>query len=123
MFCCADNLGVDWSFQTLFGRTIERPCPVAESSRVLITLPTNGFYSIRPEPPLVAEGIARYDTKKGTADNPASMALSLTPSVLVDAPLDVSVQWAKEFQFRTCHTCLRRALLRMIIQGWFPMRP
>jgi len=59
------TLGVDWSFQSLFGRTIERPCPVAQSSRVLVTLPSEGMYSIRPEPPSVAAGLASYDVNNG----------------------------------------------------------
>jgi phosphatidylinositol glycan class T len=60
------TLDVDWSFQSLFGRTIERSCPVAESSRVFVTLPTDGLYSILPEPPSVAAGLANYDVNNGT---------------------------------------------------------
>jgi len=71
----------NWSFQTLFGRTIERSCPVAQSSGVIVTLPTDAVYSIRPEPPSVAAGLASYDVNNET-------------------PLDVTLQWAEDFQFR-----------------------
>ena len=71
----------DWSFQTLFGRTIERSCPVAQSSSVIVALPTNGLYSIRPEPPSIAAGLATYDINNSTPYN--SVTVFSTDIVLV----------------------------------------
>ncbi|KAF8223922.1 Gpi16 subunit, GPI transamidase component [Tricholoma matsutake] len=72
----------DWSFQSLFDRTIERRCPVAQLSRVFVTLPTESVYSIRPEPPSIVAGQAIYDVNNR------------------DTPLDVTLKWAEEFRYR-----------------------
>ncbi|KAF8073389.1 GPI transamidase component PIG-T [Lyophyllum atratum] len=51
----------DWSFRSLFDRTVDRTCPVARSSRVEVTLPSYGSYSISPEPSVVEDGHASFD--------------------------------------------------------------
>ncbi|KAF8875658.1 GPI transamidase component PIG-T [Infundibulicybe gibba] len=40
----------DWSFQSLFDRTIDRNCPVARSSRAIVSSPAGTQYSITPSP-------------------------------------------------------------------------
>ncbi|KAG6811243.1 hypothetical protein H0H92_008413 [Tricholoma furcatifolium] len=71
----------DWSFRTLFDRTIERSCPVARSSLVHVTLPTSGAYRIEPEPTSIAAGVGSYNL------------------VNLSKPLDVIVRWAKDFEY------------------------
>ena len=51
----------DWSFRSLFERTIKKTCPVAHSSRIDVLLPTSGLYQIHPEPPVVEAGHAIFD--------------------------------------------------------------
>ncbi|KAK0473320.1 GPI transamidase component PIG-T [Armillaria luteobubalina] len=51
----------NWSFSTLFDRTIERTCPVAQSSIVDVALPRGALYSITPEPPRIDKTLAFYD--------------------------------------------------------------
>jgi hypothetical protein len=58
----------DWSFESLFDRTIDRSCPVAESSEVLVSLPQNAIYAIKPEPWLVDGNTAKYDVKASMWD-------------------------------------------------------
>ncbi|KAG6917167.1 hypothetical protein DXG01_003603 [Tephrocybe rancida] len=71
----------DWSFRTLFDRTISKTCPVAHTSRVEVTLPSDGAYSIAPEPSAVGAGLASYHIVNTTK------------------PLDISVQWADTFVY------------------------
>jgi GPI-anchor transamidase subunit T len=54
----------DWSFRSLYDRTVEKTCPVAKVSRVTVSLPNNGVYGITPEPPVVEGSKAVYDLKK-----------------------------------------------------------
>lgn len=70
----------DWSFSTLFDRTVERSCPAARSSVVEVSLPRNSPYSISPEPAAAEEAQARYNVQ--------AMA----------KPVDVSMKWLHEFQ-------------------------
>ncbi|KAJ6579120.1 Gpi16 subunit GPI transamidase component [Mycena vulgaris] len=70
----------DWSFASIFDRTIERRCPSATSNRVVVALPINDAYSIHPEPASIAEGHAIFNVAEQ------------------DVPLDVSMQWAESFQ-------------------------
>ncbi|KIK70817.1 hypothetical protein GYMLUDRAFT_32877 [Collybiopsis luxurians FD-317 M1] len=51
----------DWSFQTLFDRKVQKACPVAKSSLVVVALPTSGVYRVHPEPPNVTDDMAVYD--------------------------------------------------------------
>ncbi|KAJ7268698.1 GPI transamidase component PIG-T [Mycena haematopus] len=46
----------DWSLSSLFDRVVDRACPVAASSRIVVTLPMREPYSIRPEPSSNANG-------------------------------------------------------------------
>lgn len=63
-----DTNGIlDWSFRSVFDRTIPRACPVANSSEIHVELPSNmgtGF-SLTPEPLSVASKIATYDVTPG----------------------------------------------------------
>ncbi|KAJ6579111.1 Gpi16 subunit GPI transamidase component [Mycena vulgaris] len=70
----------DWSFASIFDRTIERRCPSATSSHVIVALPINDAYSIHPEPASIAEGHAIFNVAEQ------------------NVPLDVSMQWAESFQ-------------------------
>lgn len=59
----------DWSFQSLFDRNIDRACPVAETSEILVSLPQNAVYAIKPEPLMTVNGsMAKYDVKASMWD-------------------------------------------------------
>jgi hypothetical protein len=60
---CADKPVslTDWSFSSIFGRSIERYCPVAQESNVRIELPNEKSYTLSPEPTTVDGDIAVYD--------------------------------------------------------------
>ncbi|KAF5385406.1 hypothetical protein D9757_005423 [Collybiopsis confluens] len=51
----------DWSFKTLFDRKVQKPCPVAKSSLVVVNLPSSGIYRVDPEPSFIKDGKAYYD--------------------------------------------------------------
>jgi GPI-anchor transamidase subunit T len=72
----------DWSFSSLFDRTIERSCPVAGTSLINVTLPQIGMYRITPEPQKVEKDQVYYDLE------------SLTE------PLDVKMEWPTDFEYR-----------------------
>ncbi|KAG6876909.1 hypothetical protein C0993_012144 [Termitomyces sp. T159_Od127] len=80
----------DWSFRTLFDRTIEKACPVAHSSRVVVTLPTSKAYAIEPDPSSVLSGLAIFD---------------ITDSI---KPLDVGLRFAGDFHYRKRHNVFRK---------------
>ncbi|KAJ6500164.1 Gpi16 subunit GPI transamidase component [Mycena vitilis] len=65
----------NWSLMSMFDRTIDHACPVAASSRVVVTLPSGEPYSIRPEPSSTGNGDGIFDL----ADQPL--------------PLDVGMHW------------------------------
>jgi len=71
----------DWSFQSLFDRTISRACPVAESSEINVFLPNNAVYAIKPEPSTVIENLATFDVRT------------------LEAPLNVNLIWAEPFTY------------------------
>ncbi|KAK0460070.1 GPI transamidase component PIG-T [Desarmillaria tabescens] len=71
----------DWSFSTLFDRTIERTCPVAQSSIVDVALPRGALYSITPEPPRIDQNVAFYDLSN------------------LSEALDVKLKWASDFTY------------------------
>ncbi|KAJ7134086.1 GPI transamidase component PIG-T [Mycena crocata] len=75
----------DWSFSSVFGRTIDRTCPSASSSRVVVALPINDAYSIRPQPSAIEQGHAIFDLAEQ------------------DAPLDVSMRLPAEFEHVATH--------------------
>lgn len=62
----SDDILVDWSFMTLYDRTISRSCPVATTSEIFVSLPTTGMYSITPEPSIVEENRATFDLASGS---------------------------------------------------------
>ncbi|KAF9014895.1 GPI transamidase component GPI16 [Cyathus striatus] len=73
----------DWSFQTLFDRTVERACPVAQSSRVLVTShehPSDA-YTLFPDPTSQDASFVGYDVNTATK------------------PLNVEMTWAGNFQY------------------------
>ncbi len=57
------NKIIDWSLHSLFDRTIHRACPVARTSEILVSLPVNTIYAIKPEPTIVDGNLARFDVK------------------------------------------------------------
>ncbi|KAF9473993.1 Gpi16 subunit, GPI transamidase component [Pholiota conissans] len=71
----------DWSLQSLFDRTVDRTCPVAETSQIFVTLPNRGLYSISPEPSVSKNGLAIYDVKS------------------VNKPLNVELKWPEAFNY------------------------
>ncbi|KAF5374112.1 hypothetical protein D9615_008878 [Tricholomella constricta] len=75
------RLSLNWSFRTLFDRTIDRTCPVAQSSHVEVTLPTFGTYNINPESTSVAKGHANFDV------------------AIAAKPLDINLQWDGDFEY------------------------
>ncbi|KAJ7619534.1 Gpi16 subunit GPI transamidase component [Roridomyces roridus] len=77
----------DWSFASIFDRKIERRCPSATASHVVVSLPDNGAYSIQPPPPSIdrASNAAVFDLKKEPVE--------------FDAPLDISMQWPNDEGF------------------------
>ncbi|KAJ6498884.1 GPI transamidase component PIG-T [Mycena sanguinolenta] len=73
----------DWSFSSLFDRTVDYACPVAASSRVVVTLPVREPYSIHPEP-------ASNANNRG-----------VFPITEQSLPLDVGMHWLNPFQHAT----------------------
>ncbi|KAH6907553.1 GPI transamidase component GPI16 [Coprinopsis sp. MPI-PUGE-AT-0042] len=61
----------DWSFESLFGRKVERSCPVAEDSRVTVSIPGEDDYTLSPEPFLFREVVER-----GGAQMPLNVGMS-----------------------------------------------
>lgn len=45
----------------MFDRTIDRSCPIARSSEITVALPSEGTYSVNPEPSAVDAGRAIFD--------------------------------------------------------------
>jgi phosphatidylinositol glycan class T len=56
----------DWSLHSLFDRTIERSCPVAKSSRILVTLPNDETFTLGPNPQILNQYEAEYIIDGGT---------------------------------------------------------
>ncbi|THH14094.1 hypothetical protein EW146_g6197 [Bondarzewia mesenterica] len=73
----------DWSLRSVFDRTILHPCPVANSSRIRVKLPSDSgsAYSITPEPSEVHGDFATYDVSA------------------VSDELDVALRWPEETAF------------------------
>ena len=62
----ASNLWVlkctlDWSLQSLFDRNIERSCPVAQTSQILVSLPRDTAYSLTPVASSIERDFAVFD--------------------------------------------------------------
>ncbi|KAI0632363.1 Gpi16 subunit GPI transamidase component [Trametes polyzona] len=71
----------DWSLRSVFDRSIERACPVAQSSKVRVELPSETPYVITPGPTDVTDDIALYAIDSGKE------------------ALDISMQWPDETRF------------------------
>ncbi|KAJ7479624.1 GPI transamidase component GPI16 [Mycena latifolia] len=69
-----------WSFASIFDRTIDRKCPSASSSRIIMALPLHDAYSLNPQP---------------SSHKPGHAVFNLAEH---DVPLDVSMQWATNFE-------------------------
>ena len=59
------SLDVDWSLKSLFGREVEKRCPVAQSSNINLKLPKGQFYDIQPNPSSWEENLAVFDLLNG----------------------------------------------------------
>ena len=55
---------LDWLFTSIFDRTIEKLCPIASSSRVVVALPAEN-YTIQPSPTTRDERYAIFDMIPG----------------------------------------------------------
>lgn len=77
-FCCVHVLNrvADWSLQSLFDRTIHKACPVAKTSEVLVSLPTDAIYAIKPEPTTIDGNLASFDVKASKWDGNFVFSLS-----------------------------------------------
>ncbi|KAK7468558.1 Subunit of the glycosylphosphatidylinositol transamidase complex-like protein [Stygiomarasmius scandens] len=64
----------DWSFRSLYDRSVDRACPVAKTSRTIVTLP-DAVYSITPEPSAIESGKALYDLKNKSPNESFDMKL------------------------------------------------
>ncbi|KAJ7686941.1 Gpi16 subunit GPI transamidase component [Mycena rosella] len=71
----------DWSFASIFDRTIDTTCPSATTSRVVVSLPVNDAYSLSPQPASLEADRAVFDLAQHTED----------------LPLDVSMRWDVPF--------------------------
>lgn len=58
-------VGVDFSFSSLFDRTISRACPVASKSEIEVYMPQDIAYSITPEPTALPGQVGLYDISSG----------------------------------------------------------
>jgi phosphatidylinositol glycan class T len=67
-------LVIDWSFQSLFDRTVNRACPAAAESLVRVTLPKNEGYTIMPEPTSMYDDVAVYNAAEGELSDTVSSA-------------------------------------------------
>ncbi|KAF7376396.1 GPI transamidase component GPI16 [Mycena sanguinolenta] len=86
----------DWSFSSLFDRTVDQACPVAASSLVLVTLPVREPYSIQPEPASNANNRGVFPITEQTV------------------PLDISIHWLNPFQHATIAAQAPLSVRRML---------
>ncbi|KII90535.1 hypothetical protein PLICRDRAFT_39104 [Plicaturopsis crispa FD-325 SS-3] len=71
----------DFSFRSIFDRTIERPCPVAHDSHVAIVLPTDTAYSLSP------------------ATHSANGSMAIFDLAAQSSELNVEIKWPVETAF------------------------
>ncbi|KAF6749392.1 GPI transamidase component GPI16 [Ephemerocybe angulata] len=64
----------DWSFESLFGRKVERACPATRSSIVEVSLPQDSPYNLSPEPTLAEKEVAWFDIQR--ASKPVDISMS-----------------------------------------------
>lgn len=55
---------LDWSLHSLFGRRIERSCPVAQTSQIFVSLPRDAVYSLKPNASSIDGDIAVFDVNQ-----------------------------------------------------------
>ncbi|KAG8884290.1 Subunit of the glycosylphosphatidylinositol transamidase complex-like protein, partial [Tulasnella sp. 403] len=72
----------DWSFSSLFGRSVSRACPVVSNSSVAVQLPVGSPFQVEPEPTFTEKGASFFDLSSATF------------------PLDVALRWPFEEQFQ-----------------------
>ncbi|KAF9559722.1 Gpi16 subunit, GPI transamidase component [Agrocybe pediades] len=89
----------DWSMQSLFDRTITRTCPVARTSEIMVSLPQNAAYHIRPEPSSVSGSVALYDVA------------SVEKPLNVDLLFHESLTYPLEYRSDSVPFTVRRVLL------------
>lgn len=70
-----DRNGIaDWSFASLFDRTIGRSCPIAQSSLVRIELPDDTSYSLSPQPTTTSSNTATFNLINSTSQSTGSIS-------------------------------------------------
>ncbi|KAJ6594185.1 GPI transamidase component PIG-T [Mycena capillaripes] len=89
----------DWSLTSVFDRNIDRTCPVAASSRIVVALPNGEPYSIHPEPSSAANGLGIFDLGKQTL------------------PLDVGMHWFEPLQQVTTPSAQAPLSVRRTLRG------
>ncbi|KAK7005770.1 GPI transamidase component GPI16 [Favolaschia claudopus] len=89
----------DWSLRLLFDRVVDRACPVAASSRIIVTLPTKELYSVHPEPSSVVDGRGAFDLSDQSF------------------PLDLRLRWAEPFQHATVPSAEAPLSVRRMLRG------
>ncbi|KAI0312755.1 GPI transamidase component PIG-T [Amylostereum chailletii] len=71
----------DWTFRSIFDRTIPRACPVASSSHVRVALPPSEGYTLEPEPSSQTDTSAVYEISRESPE------------------LDIAMRWPRESKF------------------------
>jgi len=71
----------DWSLQALFDRGIDRSCPVARTSQILVSLPRDSPYSLNPDPSSIDGDLAVFDVKT------------------IEKPLNAGITWLDAFRY------------------------
>lgn len=93
----------DWSFRSLFDRSIDNRCPVARSSTVNVELPVEEAYSLEPSPSSTDDGIGRYNLNvDGNFLFIFLSSRSFRHAQLGHLPSDIAMRWPSEFQYRRC---------------------
>ena len=90
---------VDWSFQSLFDRNIDRACPVAETSEVIVSLPVNTVYTIKPEPSIIERNSAKFDVKASKRFC-VFFHIGMPDVFSVEEPLQIRLIWRDPFSYR-----------------------
>lgn len=88
----------DWSLHSLFDRSIDRACPVASSSEVLVESSAASSAITEPEPSAKLAGMLAYDVHRGKC---VLLRLNFEFDIcrIVSKPLNVAMRWEDENQF------------------------
>lgn len=92
---------LDWSFASLFDRVVEKACPVAKSSRVIVDLPTYGVYRVHPEPSEILNGKAYYDL---TNSEQSQSFQAISQLLSGNQVWDIGTMWPVDFEYRKAKT-------------------